>query len=247
MEVHHHSHLASGETHTERKKWTHYFWEFLMLFLAVFCGFLAEYQLEHKIEKERGMKYVRSFYEDLKTDTASFTVVINEYEMKEAAFMNRNKCFDSFSLQIKSTSSCLSDLVTHAERFPDLINADQTLQQLKNAGGLRLLKDADADSILIYDKMMRNFKQQETTGFQDIQNKMREIICHLVNYKNIRGGNGGTSAPFFFTSNEELVNNFFVTLNYYSLYCHINMQNIKALKQKGADLIVYFKKKYRFK
>ena len=36
MEVHQH-------THTPRKKWTHYFWEFLMLFLAVFCGFLAEY------------------------------------------------------------------------------------------------------------------------------------------------------------------------------------------------------------
>ena len=30
MEVHAHSHTA-------RKKWTHYFWEFLMLFLAVFC------------------------------------------------------------------------------------------------------------------------------------------------------------------------------------------------------------------
>ena len=35
MEVHAH-------THTARKKWTHYFWEFLMLFLAVFSGFLAE-------------------------------------------------------------------------------------------------------------------------------------------------------------------------------------------------------------
>jgi hypothetical protein len=35
MEVHHHAHTA-------RKKWTHYFWEFLMLFVAVFCGFLAE-------------------------------------------------------------------------------------------------------------------------------------------------------------------------------------------------------------
>ncbi len=44
MEVHAH-------THTARKKWTDYFWEFLMLFLAVFCGFLAEYQLEHKIER----------------------------------------------------------------------------------------------------------------------------------------------------------------------------------------------------
>src|SRR5215213_11711783 len=35
MEVHHHS-------HTERKRWQHYLFEFFMLFLAVFAGFLAE-------------------------------------------------------------------------------------------------------------------------------------------------------------------------------------------------------------
>ena len=28
--------------HSERKKFTHYLWEFLMLFLAVFCGSRAE-------------------------------------------------------------------------------------------------------------------------------------------------------------------------------------------------------------
>ena len=42
-----------------------------MLFLAVFCGFLAEYQLEHKIEKDREKQFIRSFVEDLKTDTAT--------------------------------------------------------------------------------------------------------------------------------------------------------------------------------
>jgi hypothetical protein len=40
MEVHQH-------THTARKKWTHFLWKFMMLFLIVFCGFLAEYKLEH--------------------------------------------------------------------------------------------------------------------------------------------------------------------------------------------------------
>ena len=36
METHaHHLHKAPG------KKWTHYFFEFLMLFLAVFLGFIA--------------------------------------------------------------------------------------------------------------------------------------------------------------------------------------------------------------
>ena len=58
MELHAH-------THTPRKKWTHYFWEFLMLFLAVFCGFLAEYQLDHKIERDREKKFIQTFIEDL--------------------------------------------------------------------------------------------------------------------------------------------------------------------------------------
>jgi len=60
MEVHHHAHQA------EKKNWKSYFWEFLMLFLAVFCGFLAEYQLEHKIEKEKETVLSVSFLTELR-------------------------------------------------------------------------------------------------------------------------------------------------------------------------------------
>ena len=73
MEVHHHA-------HTSRKKWTHYFWEFLMLFLAVFCGFLAEYQLEHKIEKDREKQYIRSLTDDLGEDTLILSENIKDCE-----------------------------------------------------------------------------------------------------------------------------------------------------------------------
>lgn len=62
MEVHAHS-------HTERKKWTHYLWEFLMLFLAVFCGFLAENIREHRIEHTRAKEYARMLKADLVNDT----------------------------------------------------------------------------------------------------------------------------------------------------------------------------------
>ena len=54
MEVHAH-------THTARKKWTHYLWEFLMLFLAVFCGFLAENIREHAVERHREKQFIESF------------------------------------------------------------------------------------------------------------------------------------------------------------------------------------------
>ena len=62
MEVHAHS-------HTPRKKWTHYLWEFIMLFLAVFCGFLAENQREHYVENIRSKDYAKSLLNDMREDT----------------------------------------------------------------------------------------------------------------------------------------------------------------------------------
>ncbi|MBK9569943.1 MAG: hypothetical protein IPO53_08480 [Chitinophagaceae bacterium] len=88
MEVHAHS-------HTPRKKWTHYFWEFLMLFLAVFCGFLAEYQLEHKIEKDRERQYMKSMLTDLMADTAHLKEGFPRKEERIAAI---DSLFDYFSI-----------------------------------------------------------------------------------------------------------------------------------------------------
>src|SRR6186713_1700218 len=66
MEVHHHA-------HTDRKKWTHYFWEFLMLFLAVTLGFFVENQREHYIENQRAKQYATFLHSDLVKDTANLT------------------------------------------------------------------------------------------------------------------------------------------------------------------------------
>ena len=88
MEVHTHP-IAIG-SHTERKKWTHYFWEFLMLFLAVFCGFLAENQREHIVEHKREKEYIRSMLEDLKHDTAVFQNFIREISRYYSPVLNKS-------------------------------------------------------------------------------------------------------------------------------------------------------------
>ena len=130
MEVHAHS-------HTERKKWSHYFWEFLMLFLAVFCGFLAEYFLEHKIEKERGKQYLLSLYEDLKADTARITFYTDYDEEKIKSLDNLRNCYDTVSKNINETS-CLLDVIKNSAINRPFIRTDRTLKQLANAGGFRL-------------------------------------------------------------------------------------------------------------
>ncbi len=124
MEIHHHGHVH------EKKKWKEYVFQFLMLFLAVFCGFLAEYQLEHTIEKDRARQYIKSFYEDLKTDTTEYSKVIASYKSSVKALENRKECYDS--IKYADSDKCLVKLLFNSSKgFTDLITADQTLQQLK--------------------------------------------------------------------------------------------------------------------
>jgi hypothetical protein len=147
MEVHAH-------THTARKKWTHYFWEFLMLFLAVFCGFLAEYQLEHMIEHQREKQYVRSFLEDLKGDISQLDSLINSRSLRKSSIDSLNKLLDApdpdvFGKEIYYLTRLLT--VT-----PIFFNNDRTIQQLKNGGNLRLIrKQRVSDAIMTYDNQVR--------------------------------------------------------------------------------------------
>src|SRR5438046_7508814 len=82
METHHHSHtvpIAIG-----RKKWTHYLWEFLMLFLAVFCGFLAENQREHMVEDQRAKALAKNLYKELYEDSIAVQKCIENRKKKES-------------------------------------------------------------------------------------------------------------------------------------------------------------------
>jgi hypothetical protein len=147
MEVHAHS-------HTSRKKWTHYLWEFLMLFLAVFAGFLAENQREHMIERQREKKYISSLVQDIKSDTALLK--------KTLAFnTSRIKTVDTL-LEEMSKPGLLTDPrrayeLANQSGFWDFVSNDGTLQQLKNGGGLRLIRNQNVvDKIMSYDKEVRS-------------------------------------------------------------------------------------------
>ncbi len=90
MEVHAHA-------HTPRKKWIHYFWEFVMLFLAVFCGFLAEYQLEHTIEHQREKQYAKELYAELFADSVA---VSDKIKLR----LDKEKDMDYLSNYIRDSS-----------------------------------------------------------------------------------------------------------------------------------------------
>jgi hypothetical protein len=148
MEVHHHSHPAPGETDRSRKKWTHYFWEFLMLFLAVFCGFLAEYQLEHKIERDRAKELAASFYDELKSDSAALETVKIFRERKHGALKYLQDYFQDSSLTNCSNRFTLQMMYGFFTFSPSFFEpGDAILEQLKNSGSLRYFKSRELQEL----------------------------------------------------------------------------------------------------
>ena len=154
MEVHHHAHTA-------RKKWTHYFWEFLMLFLAVFCGFLAENQREHFVEHQREKKLMETLCEDLKKDTAD---LINDIRWWD----NTIKRIDTIRKEIEKPGDKRNLLLLYRKvsllrNYNSFEYHDRTIQQLKHGGNFRLIRSKGiADSLIDYDaNILTELKDQE--------------------------------------------------------------------------------------
>ena len=179
MEVHHHSHSA-------RKKWTHYFWEFLMLFLAVFCGFLAEYQLEHKIEKDRAKQFAVSLHQDLVKDTLEFNQVLSNLSLCAENTDSLIRLLGRPSSYTTQTAE-IYRLSVYAFIFPVSDANESTLQQLLNSGSLRYFRnDSLVARIKEYNLRVQRMKDfsaasiQFNTDFRKAQATILEVNPLLV-------------------------------------------------------------------
>ena len=243
MEVHHHS-------HTSRNKWIHYLWEFLMLFLAVFCGFLAENQREHYIEKVRAKQYIQSFYDDLHNNLATCSGIIDFNKQKIDALNNMDTCYVSL-LKNRKASSCLAEILINSNFFESATFSDGTIEQLKNAGGFRLLKKEDRDSIISYDKAIRSYKEAESTSLQLSQDNVRNNAKKLVNFQAYKflypdSASNEVEIPLLFSDNKELLNEFFNDLFRYKGIINWQSKWLNQFREKTNHLIAYFNAKYHF-
>jgi hypothetical protein len=135
MEIHHTSHHDKGK---ERKA---YFFDFLMLFLAITAGFFVENQREHFLERQREKQYAQSLHDDLKVDTAIIQRVM-DYKKWNGEKM------DSLLIILASPNFLQKDeLIYYFERLltvNDVFTAqDVTYQQLQSSGNFRYISNKE--------------------------------------------------------------------------------------------------------
>ncbi len=141
MEVHHHSHHP--------KKWKEYLTEFLMLFLAVSMGFVAENLREKHVENERSEELIQAFIIDVQENQKQLDSIILKNQQLSTYL-------DSLSINHATinTTINLSDLAFTMDfwiyRF---INRKTIFEQMKSSGALRYIQNKDAlKAILQYEE-----------------------------------------------------------------------------------------------
>ena len=254
MEVHHHSHTSTPDSHRGRKKWTHYFWEFLMLFLAVFCGFLAEYQLEHTIENQRERNYIRSLLAETKQDIIEYDSLLKRIDFIDPVA-------DSLYYNVKSAEKYSYNLLGKWNSHFNSIGlhyypALTTIQQLKHSGNLRLIKDQQLQQQIIFYEIsvMGNLLRSRTGLLESLKSafNLQNEFCDLSNFnESITASNrhsqlnGKTPKdPMFempiITRDPHQLNrlaNSFVDFRGYLFFYRIDINKIKANAIKLADMI----------
>jgi hypothetical protein len=247
MEVHAH-------THTPRKKWFHYFWEFFMLFLAVTLGFFVENQREHFIEDQREKKYAQSLYSDLKLDTARVSFIKSVKLWKGNKLDSLKSILTSVDMQKQSARAYYYTLFLNFNH--KFYAQDATMQQLRSSGSLRYFKDGELyNSISQYYKMCsfyldREMEQENQLLYpEELLSKIfdgRILMDNLSVKPNIwDNAKVPEGNPPLLTQEKQIINQYYLFIANKKWSNDVSLLFLSYIEKNANQLMTMLKKEYR--
>ena len=173
MEVHHHSHKP--------KNWKEYFTEFLMLFLAVSLGFLAENIREVYIEKERSHELAESLLSDIENDEVRMTTFLRD----------RTEIMEDIKLIILDVEK--KGLITNDPEQYRLFSRSSfywsyfepktaNLEQIINSGSLRYFKRKEVvEAVSVYKTAITNLLARQEREKVFFYSTLQPFILNSIN------------------------------------------------------------------
>jgi len=141
-----------------KKKWYVYFIDFIMLFVAVTLGFLAENVRDQQTDKNREISYLKNVHEDLLVD-------INRFEFVMSSNNWRLLLLDSLHMEINKASPDLPSLYYYIRNLGLRTTFESShlgLDQIKASGGFRLIQNAKIIAgIQDYERMLSSTMKLE--------------------------------------------------------------------------------------
>jgi hypothetical protein len=224
-----------------------------MIFLAVMMGFFAESLREHIADHEREQQYMESLARDLALDTVALKAGFPVKEQRLAAIDSVFLFFEShpdpktipFNIYRNIRRTWWDRLYTRNTG---------TINQLKNAGGLRLIRKADVrDSLATYDWLWGRLDYYKDVYYTN-QQLGGTMVEKLVNANDlIRSYRLNSSGKQIFPSlsassiiriNTANLNEYLNFLERQKITTIQDEQNFKRLEGKAILLIKMIKREY---
>lgn len=171
------------------KRWKEYALEFIMLFLAVTLGFLAENYREEYGERERELELARSLYNEMNADSVDLSKAIAARAKKEYyldyLYTNYTGDSDIDSIQKKHQVALMIGLASTSPTIFEPRNA--IINQLESSGMLRYFKDekiqADLHNIINSAEKIKSRLEGENQIYQKF---VLPITLKYRNYEMVR-------------------------------------------------------------
>jgi hypothetical protein len=211
-----------------------------MLFLAVFLGFLAENLREQNVEHHREKEYIHSLVEDLKSDTLQATEVLAKLNKRSAGIDSVITALSSPEIIVNSNNAYR--LWSKNMGFADFISNDRTIQQLKNSGGLRLIRNrVVSDGIMKYDQVLRDYYVQASVVNGSLADQ--HIYSQLFDFLKL-DKNADTPVPLS-EQGRKLLNEAYANRKVWQYAISGLISRLKAVSDEGKAFLAIVQKEYK--
>jgi hypothetical protein len=173
MEVHHHPEI-------EKKGFKEYILEGLMIFLAVLMGFIAENIREGISEHKRAAEFARSYYEDIKKDTAALHTAMRFSKQKLAGLDHALIVLHHLTGKPKEDTVLYTQLALSASVVP-FDPTEGTYEQIKSSGSLRYFDQKLVSLMNSYDVQVKRTLKREDNDLKFILDQYLPYIIKNFN------------------------------------------------------------------
>ena len=213
--------------------------DFFMLFLAVFSGFLADNWREQISEHKRELVFINSFIEDLKSDNLESNKILEK-------LIARHDGIDSIlnlmlNTDVSTNSNAMYESWTRNLGLDAFVSNDRTIQQLKSSGELRLIRNkAISDQLMKYDQLVKQYYTQSELMYYALTNV--NSYTRLFNFISL---NKHPDIPVPLTEEGKQILN--------EAYAHLFLWNrgmsgliswLRVVNTEGKNLVEFIEKEY---
>ncbi len=254
MEVHHHPNV-------EKKNFKEYFLEFLMIFLAVTLGFIAENIREHFADKKKEKQSIETIITAIASDTMQLNTIIasNKLSLTYLHKFTKLKGADLTDNQIKR--AFYDDVANGSFNDAYFRSNDAAFQQLQTSGALRLIsKPGILDSLFQYqhnNKLNLNVEADHYYFSKLVWEGMSKLIdvTYTVNSFDSASFNAEVYGVYkvpegrvlAFDYDKKTVNKIFNDASVLTLNAEVYVGSLNKQLFNGIELIGLLKKEYQLK